>query len=138
MSPLSRLGVLFSGGGRTLENLVDQSRGGTLPAEVAVAISSHPGAGGIERARRLGIPCHVLDYREWGEGLSEEITRILGEARVDLVVLAGFIRHYRLPDPYRDRALNIHPALLPSFGGKGFYGDRVHRAVLASGATHRP
>jgi phosphoribosylglycinamide formyltransferase-1 len=129
-----RLGVLFSGGGRTLENLVTRSRDGTVPAEVVLAVSSHAEATGVERALRLGVPCRVVDHREWGERLSGEVTRLLDEARVDLVALGGFIRRYEFPERYRGRVLNIHPALLPAFGGKGFYGDRVHRAALESGA----
>lgn len=129
-----RLGVLFSGGGRTLENLAERIQDGTLSARIVVTISSHAQAGGIERAHRLGIPCRVVDYREWGSDFADEITRILDGAGVDLVLLAGFIRRYPVPEQYADRILNIHPALLPSFGGRGFYGDRVHRAVLESGA----
>lgn len=128
-----RLGVLFSGGGRTLENLARKSLAGELPGTIAIAISSHPEAGGVERARRLGLPCLVIDYKEKGEGFSAEITRALDEARVDLVLLAGFVRLYRFPHHYRGRILNIHPALLPAFGGQGFYGHKVHRAVLKSG-----
>jgi phosphoribosylglycinamide formyltransferase-1 len=128
-----RLGVLFSGGGRTLDNLARRCRDGSLPASIAVAVSSHPQAGGIARAARLDIPCRVLDYREWGEGLSEGINKVLEEAGCDLVLLAGFIRHYRIPLRHEGRVLNIHPALLPAFGGKGLYGGRVHRAVLAAG-----
>ncbi|HVR75416.1 MAG TPA: phosphoribosylglycinamide formyltransferase [Planctomycetota bacterium] len=128
-----RLGFLFSGGGRTLENLVEKAREGSIHAEVVVAVSSHGGAGGIERARRLGIPCEVLDYRERGNSFSDDITAVLDARGVDLVTLGGFLRHYRFPPRYAGRILNIHPSLLPRFGGKGFYGDRVHAAVLAAG-----
>ncbi len=129
-----RLGILFSGEGRTLENLAGRIADGTLAARIVVSISSHAGAGGIARAERLGIPCRVIDYREWGAGFADEITRTLDEAGADLILLAGFIRHYPVPARYAGRILNIHPALLPAFGGRGFYGDRVHRAVLESGA----
>lgn len=129
-----RLGILFSGGGRTLENIARCIENGTLAARIVVCISSHADAGGVERARRLGIPCRVVDYREAGGAFAGEITRALDEAEVDLVLLAGFIRHYPVPAQYAGRILNIHPALLPAFGGRGFYGDRVHRAVLESGA----
>jgi len=129
-----RLGVLLSGGGRTLENLCERIQRGELQAEVAIVISSHPGVYGLERARHHDLRREVVDYREAGEGFSDRITGLLDSAGVDLVVLAGFIRHWRVPGRYRGRAMNIHPALLPSFGGKGFFGDRVHEAVLASGA----
>ncbi|MGQ9589322.1 MAG: phosphoribosylglycinamide formyltransferase [Planctomycetota bacterium] len=129
-----RLGVLFSGGGRTLENLARSIENGSLPARLEIAISSHAGAGGIEKARAYGVPCLTIDYREHREDFSEAIARALDEARVELVALAGFIRHYRYPPRQEGRILNIHPALLPAFGGKGFYGHRVHEAVLRSGA----
>lgn len=128
-----RLAVLFSGGGRTLENLTDLCRAGSLPARIVLAISSHEGAGGVERARRLGVPAAVIDYRRTGAGFSDEVTRSLDGAGAELVLLGGFIRHWRLPSRYEGRVMNIHPALLPAFGGKGFYGNRVHRAVLAAG-----
>jgi formyltetrahydrofolate-dependent phosphoribosylglycinamide formyltransferase len=129
-----RLAVLFSGGGRTLENLAERCRDGSLPARIVLAISSHEGAGGLERARRLGIPAAVVDYRRAGAGFSDEVTRALDDAGADLVLLGGFIRHWRLPPRYEGRVMNIHPAILPAFGGKGFYGERVHRAVLEAGA----
>ncbi len=131
-SPL-RLGVLLSGGGRTLENFVSCIAAGSLPAEIAVVVSSHPEAFGVERARRRGLPCAVVDYRGAGAEFSQRIAAELDSARVDLVVMAGFIRRWEIPERYAGRVTNIHPALLPAFGGKGFYGDRVHRAVLASG-----
>lgn len=130
----ARLGVLFSGGGRTVENLARKIVEGSLQAEIAVAISSHANAGGIARAQRFDIPTETLDYRQLEGDLCERICERLVEADVDWIVLAGFIRHFRFPDRWRERVLNIHPSLLPSFGGKGFYGERVHRAVLESGA----
>lgn len=129
-----RLGVLFSGGGRTLENLARNIENGSLPAKIEVAISSHAGVGGIEKARAYGIPCLTIDYREHREDFSSAIARALDDAGVELVALAGFIRHYRYPPHQEGRIMNIHPALLPAFGGKGFYGERVHEAVLRSGA----
>lgn len=130
----TRLGVLFSGGGRTVENIARNILEGSLAAEIAVAISSHEGAGGIERARGFGIRTELLDYREHGPELSSRINDVLEEARVEWVLLAGFIRYYEVPERYRDKVLNIHPSLLPDFGGKGFYGMKVHRAVIESGA----
>ncbi len=133
-NPLPRLGVLFSGGGRTVENIARNILEGSLSAEIAVAISSHGEAGGIERAKKYGIRTEVLDYREYGSDLSDRINELLEEERVDWVLLAGFIRFYEFPERYRDRVLNIHPSLLPDFGGKGFYGMKVHRSVIESGA----
>lgn len=130
-----RLGVLLSGGGRTLENLVQKAASGDLPAEVAVVVSSHADAFGLERARRHGLPHHLVDYREAGEEISGRIVGLLDAAGVELVAMAGFIRRFQAPTRYQGRVMNIHPALLPAFGGRGFYGDRVHRAVIAAGAT---
>jgi formyltetrahydrofolate-dependent phosphoribosylglycinamide formyltransferase len=128
-----RLGVLFSGGGRTLENLELKIREGALPARIVIAISSHPGVKGIERAKRLGIPCELIDYRDRRERFSQDIAGALDSAGVDLTVLAGFIRYYTYPPHHAGKIVNIHPALLPSFGGKGFYGDCVHQAVIRAG-----
>ena len=129
-----RLGILFSGGGRTLENLEERIRSGSLPASIVVSVSSSAKAGGIERARRLGIPCKVVDFPGHSGTFSDDVTQALDEAQVDLVCLAGFLKLYSFPPRYEGRILNIHPSLLPAFGGKGFYGDRVHEAVLKSGA----
>ncbi len=129
-----RLGVLFSGGGRTLENLSERIREGSLGGTISISISSTAKAGGVERAKRLGVPCKVIEHSERKETFSDDITHALDEARVDLVCLAGFLKRYLFPARYDGRILNIHPSLLPAFGGKGFYGDRVHDAVLKSGA----
>lgn len=130
-----RVAVLFSGGGRTLENLVALSRSGALPGEVVLAVSSSPKAGGIERAARLGIPCRTVEGRPGATGdLTARVLAACGEARADLVCLAGWLKLLApIPERWKGRILNIHPALLPSFAGKGFYGDRVHQAVLDSG-----
>lgn len=133
-NPLPRLGVLFSGGGRTVENIARNILEGSLEAEIAIAVSSHEGAGGIERARGFGIRTEVLDHREHGPELSDRINELLEDAQVDWVLLAGFIRFYEVPECYRGKVLNIHPSLLPDFGGKGFYGMKVHRAVIEAGA----
>jgi folate-dependent phosphoribosylglycinamide formyltransferase PurN len=126
--------VLFSGGGRTLENLHERILDGTLPARIGVAISSSSQAKGVERARSRGIACKVVEPARRGDAdvFSDEITRELDASEVDLVVLGGFLKLYRFPPRYENRIVNIHPALLPAFGGKGFYGDRVHEAVLRS------
>jgi phosphoribosylglycinamide formyltransferase-1 len=124
--------VLLSGSGRSLENFVLESRAGRLPGALVLAIASTPTAGGLERAARLGVPARVI------EGKTAELTaRVFAacdEAKADLVCLAGWLRLLRpIPESWKGRVLNIHPALLPSFAGKGFYGDRVHEAVLESG-----
>ena len=131
---LPRLAVLFSGGGRTLENLARKVVEGSLPMEIVLAISSHPQAGGIRKALDAGFPTEVVDYREQRQNSSTRLVELIEGARADWIALAGFVRHFDFPKPFGGRILNIHPALLPSFGGKGFYGEKVHRAVLESGA----
>jgi phosphoribosylglycinamide formyltransferase-1 len=135
MPSLLRLGVLISGGGRTLQNFLDLSAAGRLRARVVKVISTRPDAYGLERARAAGVPAVTIrrtDFETVGE-FSEAVTAELQAEGVELVAMAGFLSFYRIPDAYAGRVMNIHPALLPSFGGKGFYGDRVHQAVLDYG-----
>jgi formyltetrahydrofolate-dependent phosphoribosylglycinamide formyltransferase len=130
--------VLVSGGGRSLENLADRIRAGALHAEIALVVSNTADAPALERAKRLGLPHAVVSHREFPEvrDFSTRIFAALDEARCDLAVLAGFLRLLSVPDPWIGRVINIHPALLPAFGGKGFYGHRVHEAVLARGVQY--
>src|SRR5262249_43406101 len=119
-------------------NLAERIEAGELPARIAVVVSSHAEAGGLERARRHGLRSEVVDHRAFArspageEEFSSRIAEHLDRAGVQLVVMAGVIRRWRSPSRYRSRVMNIHPALLPAFGGHGFYGVRVHRAVLAA------
>jgi formyltetrahydrofolate-dependent phosphoribosylglycinamide formyltransferase len=129
-----RVAVLISGGGRSLENLAESIVSGNVPAEIVDVISSHPDVFGLERARRLGFPHHTVDFRSEVDNFSDSITAAVDACRADLVVMAGFIRKWEFPSRFEMRVLNIHPALLPAFGGKGFYGGRVHQAVIDSGA----
>ncbi|KAK4537477.1 hypothetical protein CDCA_CDCA12G3502 [Cyanidium caldarium] len=130
-----RTAVLVSGGGRSLENLLCHFTSSTL-VQICLVIASREGCGAIERARRFLVPVRVIsprspvDVRAFSEAVSAE----LDAQRVQLVVLAGFIHFYHIPDRYANRVMNIHPALMPSFCGRGYYGERVHRAVLAYGA----
>jgi phosphoribosylglycinamide formyltransferase 1 len=130
-----RLAVLLSGSGRTLQNFLDRIADGSLKARVVTVISSRPGVYGLERAAQAGVPAVVVDRRKFDdiESFSRAVTAELHAADAELIALAGFLSMYRIPDEYAGRVINIHPALLPSFGGKGFYGDRVHRAVLEHG-----
>lgn len=134
------LAVLLSGGGRTLANLIERSQAGTLPARVGVVISSVADAGGIEIARRAGIPAAALVRKDFAsdQAYSDAVFGELAPYQPALVVLAGFLRKLVVPPEWEGRILNIHPALLPemaSASGRGFYGERVHRAVLESGQT---
>ncbi len=130
-----RLGVLLSGSGRTLQNLLDRIKDGSLPARIEVVISSHPDVKGLERARTRKIPAVTVDYKGYDDAkaFSAAVTEELDRHPVDLVIMAGFIRRYLFPKKYEGRVLNIHPALLPDFGGKGYYGHHVHEAVLEAG-----
>lgn len=131
-----RLGVLLSGSGRTLQNLLDRIDDGSLPARIEVVISSHVGVQGLERAEKKKIPAVTINYKAFSSdrGFSDAVTQELDRHPIDLVIMAGFIRKYLFPKKYEGRVLNIHPALLPDFGGRGYHGEKVHEAVLKSGA----
>ena len=132
-----RLAVLVSGGGTTLQNFLDVIVAGKLDATIEVVISSNSTAFALERARKAGIDTHVIrrhDY-ETQEAFSDAITAVLDRYKVDLILGAGFLQRYVFPARYEGRMLNVHPALLPKFGGQGMYGHRVHEAVLAAGES---
>ncbi len=130
--------VLVSGGGRSLENLCERIDAGQLDCRIALVLSDRHGTQALERALRHEIDAVVVPRGEYadadafGSAVFGEI-----EARgVDLVVLAGFLRLLPIPARWLGRVINIHPALLPAFGGKGYYGDRVHAAVLERGVAY--
>ena len=129
-----RIAVLLSGSGTSLENLAARIDKGEVDAEIVCVISSKPRALGLERARRRGIPAHPLDRRahESDRSFNDAIHEILDACHPELVVLAGFLSRLELRG-YRGKVMNIHPALIPAFSGPGYYGERVHRAVLESG-----
>jgi phosphoribosylglycinamide formyltransferase-1 len=131
-----RLGVLISGGGSTLQNLIDRIRAGTLRnTAIATVISSRGAVRGVELARAAGLPVEILRRRDFPDAsaFSTAITAVLDRAAVDLIILAGFLCFWEMPPHFVGRALNIHPALLPHFGGLGMYGTHVHAAVLTAG-----
>ena len=134
MSDTLRLGVLISGGGRTLLNINELIRAGELPCEVAVVIASRD-CKGVERARAAGLDVHVVPYKEMPdtETYSARLAELLDAAGVGLVLQAGFLSLWHIPPQYDGRVMNIHPALLPGFGGHSMYGHHVHEAVLAAG-----
>ena len=133
----ARIAVFASGGGTNLQAILDylDARGDERAGEVVVVASDRPDAGALERAQRRGIPSAVLKSTRAPQGC--EPLKLVREHTVDFVALAGYLRLVpkELLAEFPSRVLNIHPALLPSFGGPGMYGDRVHRAVLLSG-TH--
>ncbi len=138
MPELLRVGVLVSGTGSNLQALIDACRGGDLPAEIAVVISNVPTAFALERARAARIPTAVVGHRDYPsvDAFEAALQDTLVGHRVGLVCLAGFLRilSARFVGAFPGRIMNIHPALLPAFGGTGMYGERVHQVVLASGA----
>jgi formyltetrahydrofolate-dependent phosphoribosylglycinamide formyltransferase len=135
MARLLTLAVLLSGSGRSLENLQRAIAEGRLSARIAVVISSKAEAYGLERARHYGLDAVVVPRQAYQqvEAFNAAINAVLARYPIDLVVLAGFLSLYQPPAALAGKVMNIHPALLPAFGGKGLYGDRVHRAVLAAG-----
>jgi len=132
---LLRLGILLSGGGRTMLNIQEQIDAGRLNAKIAVVISSRSDVQGVERARKLGLGPAVIRKKDYPdvEQFSNRIRQVLDAARVDLVIQAGWLCLWRIPKEYENRVMNIHPALLPAFGGQGMWGHHVHEAVLAAG-----
>jgi formyltetrahydrofolate-dependent phosphoribosylglycinamide formyltransferase len=129
-----RLAVLISGGGRTLLNLHQRIVEGTLPAVITSVVSSRNDVAGVTRSREAGLPTVVVDRRRLSPAeFQREVTQAI--AGVDLVCMAGFLSLWRIPDEFIGKVINIHPALLPEFGGAGMYGGRVHEAVLAAGKT---
>jgi phosphoribosylglycinamide formyltransferase-1 len=130
-----RLGVLISGGGRTMLNVLDYIRRGELNAEIAVVISSLSTVAGVGRAQDAGLPVKIIRRKDHPDidTFSSRIADELEAANVDLVVQGGWLCLWKIPPRYENRVMNIHPALLPGFGGKGMWGHHVHEAVLAAG-----
>lgn len=131
MSKPIRLAALISGGGTTLQNLLDRIAMGRLNATIAGVVSSRADAFGVERARRAGIPVEVVTSRS--ARFTDDVWSAVRAFAPDLVCFAGWLRLLPIPADFRHKVLNIHPALLPAFGGKGMYGRHVHEAVLAAG-----
>lgn len=130
-----RLGVLISGGGRTLLNIVDCINKGELNAEVALVICSRSTVAGVERAKKAGLDVKIIRKKDYPnvDELSRQIEQALVEADVELVVQAGWLCLWKIPSRYENKVMNIHPALLPGFGGQGMWGHHVHEAVLRAG-----
>ena len=134
----TRIAVLVSGGGTNLQALIDAERAGRIPhGEIVLVVSSKPGVYALERAAAAGIPATVVDRRALSDAAAfeEGLLAALCDAGAELVVLAGFlsILGERFISAYRDRIINVHPSLIPSFCGAGFYGLRVHEAALEYG-----
>jgi phosphoribosylglycinamide formyltransferase 1 len=134
MTPI-RLAILLSGGGTTLQNLIDRIADGRLDAQIVQVVSNNASAFGVERARNANLPVAVVDRKQFDsvEAFSEAVFQHCRTA--DVVCLAGFLQLLKIPSDFAGRVLNIHPALLPAFGGKGMYGHHVHEAVLKAGVV---
>jgi formyltetrahydrofolate-dependent phosphoribosylglycinamide formyltransferase len=129
-----RIAVLISGGGTTLQNLIQRVADGRLNVEIAVVVSSNPQSRGLEIASREGIPAVVCDNFDAGlDAFSQAVFDHCRAAAVDLVVMGGFLRKLLIADDFTNRVINIHPSLMPAFCGHGFYGRHVHEAVLDYG-----
>jgi len=132
-----KIGVLISGSGTNLQALIDNIDNGNIDGEIAVVISNRENAYGLERAKNKGIVSIYIDRKSFDSDVdyNREIIRRLEEYGVELVVLAGYLKilSKELIDKYLNRIINIHPSLIPSFCGKGYYGTKVHRAVLEYG-----
>lgn len=134
-----RIAVLVSGGGTNLQALIDAQKSGVLHSgSIELVISSKPGVFALERAAAAGIKSVVVNYDDYGErkAFSDAVLRQILDEKIDLVVLAGFLRVFseEFCDALEGRIINVHPSLIPAFCGDGFYGMRVHRAVLEYGA----
>jgi phosphoribosylglycinamide formyltransferase-1 len=134
----ARIAVLASGGGTNLQALIDRFNAGeSNAARVELVVGSRAGIGALERAERAAIPALALDARSMGpESFRDALAEALETHRIDLMVLAGWLQLVpaEVVARYHGRMVNVHPALLPAFGGRGMYGMRVHQAVIASGA----
>ena len=133
-----RIAVLVSGGGTNLQALLDAEAAGKIPhGEIALVISNNPNAYALERARLAGVPGAVITKKECGsqQSFEDQIQAVLERNGTDLIILAGFmcILSERFTSRWPKRILNVHPSLIPSFCGEGFYGLRVHEAALSYG-----
>jgi phosphoribosylglycinamide formyltransferase-1 len=134
-----RIVALISGGGTTLQNFIDKIAVGKLSAEVVGVVSSKADVFGVERAKRAGLPVTVVPKASGRRepavpGFPERVWEAVRGFNPELVCLAGWLHLLPIPADFRHKVLNIHPALLPAFGGKGMYGHHVHEAVLKYGA----
>lgn len=134
----NRIGVLISGGGTNLQALIDKAEANYFNARIEIVISNRKNAYGLQRAKSHGIKTKVIDKKQFASEtkFNQAMIKTLKDNAVDLVVLAGFlsILSHEFVNAFKNQIMNIHPALIPSFCGKGFYGKRVHQAVLDYGA----
>ncbi|MCM2371811.1 phosphoribosylglycinamide formyltransferase [Aporhodopirellula aestuarii] len=134
-SELLPIAVFLSGSGRTLANLLRHRDEHGLPIDIRLVISSRSDVRGVQIAKEAGIETMVIRERDYPDanGYSAAMFAPMAERGIEYVVMAGFLKHVLIPDAFENRVLNIHPSLLPAFGGQGMYGHHVHEAVLARG-----
>ncbi|MGC8624230.1 MAG: phosphoribosylglycinamide formyltransferase [Phycisphaerae bacterium] len=133
----ARLAILISGSGTTLQNLAEHIAAGKLAASVACVISSRPDVYGLVRAANLHLPATVVNRRAFSDTLtfSAAVFNGVRKCEANWVILAGFLSLLHIPPEFENRVLNIHPALLPKYGGRGMHGRHVHQAVIDAGET---
>ncbi len=137
MNSKAKIAVFLSGGGTNLQSLIDASHDGRLSGEIALVISNHEEAYGLQRATKAGIDTFVYKIKnyETKEEAHTDLMAMLEQYKIEYIALAGYLK--LLPPPvikkFKNRITNIHPALLPKYGGKGMYGHNVHEAVIANG-----
>lgn len=126
---------LISGAGTTMENLLQRAQDGTCRMQPVGVIASKEGVPGIARAQKFNVPVQVVPRTDFTDAaaFSRQVFKLIAAVRPDVVLLAGFLSYLHLPDKYKGKVLNVHPSLLPRFGGKGMYGIKVHKAVLRAG-----
>ena len=134
---MKRIAVFVSGGGTNLQALMDAQGSVLRSGQIVLVVSNNPDAYALERAKNAGIPTEVVVKKQCGSQLAfeEKLKEVLSAHRIDVIVLAGFmtILTENFTAAYPQRILNVHPSLIPSFCGEGFYGLRVHEAALAAG-----
>jgi phosphoribosylglycinamide formyltransferase 1 len=134
LNPPIRLAVCVSGEGTTLQNLIDQIRSRRLRAEIVHVIASRPRIGAIARAEAAQIPLALANRNARSRTeFSASVFEPIRHSKADLVILGGFLSLLNIPAEYKGRVLNVHPALIPAFCGEGYYGSKVHKAVLDAG-----
>ncbi|MCC6465730.1 MAG: phosphoribosylglycinamide formyltransferase [Planctomycetes bacterium] len=127
--------VLISGSGTTMENLLQRAQEGTCQLEVRGVLASKTGIAGITRAQKYGVPVQVVNRKDFtdAQAFSRQVFKLVSAVKPDVVLMAGFLSYVHIPERFKGRVMNIHPSLLPKFGGKGMYGLKVHEAVLKAG-----
>jgi phosphoribosylglycinamide formyltransferase-1 len=134
IDPPIRLAVCVSGEGTTLQNLIEQIRSRRLNAQIVQVVASRPRIGAIARAEAAGIPLALANRNARSRSeFSASVFDPMRHSSADLVVLAGFLSLLNIPPEYKGRVLNVHPSLIPAFSGEGYYGSKVHKAVLETG-----